>query len=184
MRASKQLAALLEENRETILGKWFELIIGSYPEVTTGFLAKQKDRFRNPVGFAINESIGPIYDQVVSEMDTEQILTALDGIIRIRSVQDFTPTETVGFVFQLKDVIREVIDGRAGGDEERSDLRELESRIDRVALLAFEKYTECREQLHRVRNREIERRARKVLDRVRVESETSRNAEEPTDDGA
>jgi hypothetical protein len=184
MRASKQLAALLEENREIILGKWFELIIGTYPEVTTRFLARQKDRFRNPVGFAITEGIGPIYDQVVSGMDAEQILTALDGIIRIRSVQDFTPTETVGFVFQLKDVIREVIDGRAGGGEEHNDLRDLESRIDRVALLAFEKYTECREQLHRVRKREIERRSRKALDRVRVESAISVDEEEATDDDA
>jgi hypothetical protein len=179
-----ELAALLQENRETILGKWFELISKSYPEVTSKFLAKQKDRFRNPVGYAINQSIGPIYDQVASAMDTDRLLEALDGIIRIRSVQDFTPTQTIGFVFQLKGLIREVIGAQTRGAEKWNDLAELESRIDRVALLAFEKYTECREQLHQVRNREIESRAMKVLGRVKVESAISLHEEGPTDDDA
>lgn len=180
MRASQQLKALLEENREAILGKWFELIAGSYPEVTTRFLATQKDRFRNPVGYAITESIGNVYDQIVSAMDTDQLLGALDGIIRIRSVQDFSASETVGFVFELKDAIREVI----GGLGARNDLGDLESRIDRVALLAFEKYTECREQLHRVRNREIEDRAKRVLDMARIGTAASPREKESTDDDA
>jgi len=184
MRASQQLKALLEENREAILGKWFEFIIGSYPEVTTRFLATQKDRFRNPVGYAITESIGNVYDQIVSAMDTDQLLDALDGIIRIRSVQDFSASETVGFVFELKDAIREVIGERIGGLGERNGLRDLESRIDRVALLAFEKYTECREQLHRVRNREIEGRAKRVLDMARIGSAASLREKESTDDDA
>jgi len=177
-----ELAALLQENRETILGKWFELISKSYPEVTSKFLAKQKDRFRNPVGYAISQSIGPIYDQVVSAMDTDQLLEALDGIIRIRSVQDFTPTETIAFVFQLKGLIREVIDDQIRGPDRWTDLAALESRIDRVALLAFEKYTECREQLHQVRNREIESRAARVLGRVNAMPDISQHEEEPIDD--
>ena len=177
-----ELATLLQENRETILGKWFELIIGTYPEATSGFLRKQKDRFQNPVGYAITQSIGPIYDQVASAMDTEQLLEALDGIVRIRSVQDFTPTETIGFVFQLKAVIRAEIGDRLRDLERWNELAELESRIDRVALLAFEKYTECRENLHQVRNREVESRAARLLGRVKARSAISQHEEEPIDD--
>jgi len=177
-----ELAALLKENREAILEKWFERIIGTYPDVTSGFLAKQKDRFQNPVGYAITQSIGPIYDQIASAMDTEQLLEALDGIIRIRSVQDFSPTETIGFVFQLKAVIRAEIGDRIRGLERWNDLADLESRIDRIALLAFEKYTECRENLYRVRNREVESRAGRVLARMKVKPAISQHEEEPIDD--
>jgi hypothetical protein len=176
------LSALLKENREAILEKWFERIIGTYPEVTSRFLAKQKDRFQNPVGYAITQSIGPIYDQVASAMDTDQLLEALDGIVRIRSVQDFTPTETIGFVFQLKAVIRAEIGDRIRELERWNDLEELEARIDRLALLAFEKYTECRENLHQVRNREVENRAARVLSRVKAGSANSQHEEEPIDD--
>ena len=176
------LEALLKENREAILEKWFERIIGTYPDVTSKFLAKQKDRFRNPVGYAITQSIGPIYDQVASAMDADQLLEALDGIVRIRSVQDFTPTEAIGFVFQLKAVIREEIGGRIRESERWNDLAELESRIDRVALLAFEKYTECRENLHQIRNREVDSRAARVLGRAQASSAISQHEEEPIDD--
>jgi hypothetical protein len=177
-----ELAALLKENREVILEKWFEQIIETYPEVTSRFLAKQKDRFQNPVGYAITQSIGPIYDQVASAMDTDRLLDALDGIIRIRSVQDFTPSQTVAFVFQLKGVIREVIDPQLRRAEKWKGLAGLEARIDRVALLAFEKYTECRENLHQARNGEIERRATKLPGRMKANPAISRQEEEPIDD--
>ena len=163
-----ELEALLEEKREIILGRWFQLIAETYPEVTSGFLGNQKDRFRNPVGYAITRSTGFIYDQVVSGMDADRLLDALDGIIRIRSVQDFTPAEAVGFVFQLKSVVREVLDPQIRAGEKRDGLAELDSRIDRVALLAFEKYTECREHLHGVRNREIQRRAANLSGSMRA----------------
>ena len=175
------MAILLEQNRETILGRWFDLIAGTYPEVTSAFLAKQKDQFRNPVGHAISQSIGPIYDQVLSAMDTDELLHALDGVIRIRSVQDFTPSGAVVFVFQLKTAIRDVMDAQIRDPEKWDDLLELESRIDRVALLAFEKFTECREKLHEIRNNEIKSRALNLLERANVKSAISQDEEERID---
>ena len=177
-----ELATLLEQNRETILGRWFDLIAGTYPEVTSAFLAKQKDQFRNPVGHAISQSIGPIYDQVLSAMDTDELLNALDGVIRIRSVQDFTPSGAVVFIFQLKTAIRDVMDAQIRDPEKWDDLLDLESRIDRVALLAFEKFTECREKLHEIRNNEIRSRALKLMERVNVKSAISQDEEERIDD--
>ncbi len=177
-----ELKALLEENREAILGRWFQLIAESYPEVTSGFLAKQKDRFRNPVGYAISQGIGSIFSELVSTMDSGRLLDALDGIIRIRSVQDFTPSETVAFVFQLKGVIRAVVEGRVEGPARWDGLTEIEARIDQVALLAFDKYTECRENLHRVRNREVESRAKHALASAQARPVVSRPEGEPVDD--
>jgi hypothetical protein len=37
-------------------------------------------------------------------------------------------------------------------------LASLDSKIDRVALLAFEKYMTCREKLHEIRNNEMKKR--------------------------
>ena len=177
-----ELATLLEQNREIVLGKWFDLISRTYPEVTSEFLAKQKDQFRNPVGHAISRSTGPIFDQVISAMDTDELLRALDGVIRIRTVQDFTPSEAVAFIFELKAVIRDVTDAEIRRPEKWDDLLELETRIDRVALLAFEKYTECREKLHEIRNNEIKSRALKLLERVNVNPAISQHEEERIDD--
>jgi hypothetical protein len=177
-----ELKTLLERNRETILGRWFDLIAGSYPRATSEFLAKQADRFRNPVGHSISQNIGPIYDQVVAAMNRDELLDALDGIIRIRAVQDFTPSEAVAFVFQLKAVIRDVLNGQLQGSERWDDLADLESRIDRVALLAFEKYTECREKLHEIRNKGIEGRTTRLREEASVKSAAPQHEEESIDD--
>jgi hypothetical protein len=176
------LATLLEQNRAAILGRWFDLITRTYPQLTSEFLAKQKDQFRNPVGHAINQSIGPIYDQVVSAMDTDELLRGLDAIIRIRCVQDFTPSEAVAFIFQLKSAIREVVEAELRGAEKWEDLSDLDARIDRVALLAFEKYTECRERLHEIRNNEIKNKTIRLLERANAKSSISGRKGELIDD--
>jgi hypothetical protein len=158
-----QLETLLELKRDAILGAWRDLIIETYPPETSEFLGKQGDPFRNPLGHAISESIGRIYDEIRSAMDVDELLRALDGIIRIRSVQEFTASEAVSFVFDLKPVIRQVVDAELSGSDALGELTSLDSRIDRVALLAFEKYMECREKLHEIRNNEIKNRMAKLL---------------------
>lgn len=179
-----EFTTLLKQNREAILGKWFDLVIKTYPPDTSKFLAKQKDRFHNPVGHVITEATEKIFDQIVSTMDAGELQNALDGVIRIRSVQDFTPSQAVAFVFGLKSIIREVLGGQTGkGESEISDgLAQVESRIDRVALLAFDKYTECREKLHEIRTNEIRSRSIRLLDKLNLESDISEHKGEPTDD--
>lgn len=172
------LSALLEEERETIVGKWFDSIIKTYPSGTSEFLANQQDRFQNPVGHTIGQSIGSIYDQIVSTFDTEEVRKALDGIIRIRSVQDFTASEAVAFVFQLKTVVRDVLGDRIP-EGERSDF---DATIDRIALLAFDKYMECRDKLHEVRVNEIRNRSARLFDRVNEKPGIIRDPKETATD--
>lgn len=176
-----ELSTFWERNREPIVGRWFDLVVDTYPRGTSEFLAKQKDRFRNPVGHAIGEGLGPIYSQIISAMDSDELLRALDGIIRIRAVQDFAPSDAVAFVFRLKGVIRDVLN-KQGTPEDPDELTEIEARIDRVALLAFDKYTECREKLFEVRTNEIKNRSLRLLERANAESAASRKKGEPTHD--
>jgi hypothetical protein len=81
-------------------------------------------------------------------METERIAPALDALIRIRAVQDLTASQAVGFVFLLKPILREL----APVDDSLND------RIDRLALMAFDKYMQCREQLADIRVNEGQRR--------------------------
>lgn len=69
-------------------------------------------------------------------MDSGGIALALDAIIRIRAVQDLTPSQAVEFLFLLKPIMRELA-------PEQDQVR-LADRIDRLALMAFDKYMQCR----------------------------------------
>jgi hypothetical protein len=115
-------------------------------------------------------------------MDTGKMSRALDGMIRIRAVQDFTPSEAVGFVFQLKTVIRRVVHDAPEGLDNPNLLGDVEMRIDRVALLAFDKYMECREQLHKVKTDEIKSRTMRLLDRINARPEDTAPGEPQDED--
>jgi len=177
-----ELTAFLQQNREVILRKWFDLIVSGYPHNASAFLAEQKDRFRNPVGHAISEALGPIYDQVVAGIDANVLSDALDPIVRIRSVQDFTASEAVAFVFEIKALIRTAWNDRVHLGAESAEMAQLDARIDRVALLAFDKYAECREQLHEVRANETRARWERMLTRTKGTAPGSRARSELDND--
>ncbi len=150
------LAAKLEPYAGEILGRWTELIFATYPREGADFLAREKDRFANPVGHTIRRAASRLLDAVLGDADREATAEALDALVRIRSVQDFQPSEAIGIFFLLKDAIRdiagELVDGAPAADRE-----ELQRRIDRLALAAFDTFMACREQLFEVRLHERDR---------------------------
>jgi len=174
-----ELETLLEDRREAVLEIWFESIIKTYPKQTSEFLLKQKDQFRNPLGYSIERAIGPIYDQVVTDMNEAELLAALDGVVRIRSVQEFTPSEAVAFVFDLKTIIRDVLGDRSREMERAGELADVDSRIDRVAMLAFDKYMECRQKLFEIRTGEIRRQSTRLVKRQASNPRISQNKGDP-----
>ena len=101
-----KLDDLLNEKKKTILENWFHAILESYPPDSINFFKNKKDQFQNPVGHTISEGIASIFDGLLGDFCREDIAAPLDRIVKIRSVQDFSPAQAVGFAFLLKDVIR------------------------------------------------------------------------------
>lgn len=138
--------------REAIIRKWLAQTLRTYPEQTARFLSKNEDPFRNPVGRALKEGLPVLFGELVGAFDTARVQSALVEIVRIRAVQDFTASQAVAFVFSLKNVVREELE--PGG----RSLVALESRIDEMALMAFDLYTQCREKIHEIKANEASRR--------------------------
>jgi hypothetical protein len=149
-----QLKDLLAEKKKAILEKWFDLILKSYPGDTQRFWRRDKDRFSNPVRYLISEGIEGIFE-VLLEGKEEEISSFLDKIIRVRAVQDFSPSKALVFIFQLKKAIREELGDKALGVAE--ELKRFEERIDGSALLSFDIYMQCRERVYEIRVNEIKR---------------------------
>ncbi len=139
----------LAGKRGAILKKWLEQTLASYPGQTTGFLRNEKDRFRNPVGHTLKEGLATLLDEIVGEMDAAKIRPALESIVRLRAVQDFTPTQATGFVFALRQILSGNLEG--GGPTT------WQKRIDEMALLAFDLYMKCREEIYEIKARERQR---------------------------
>ena len=165
------LEHLLSQKRAAILERWFQLILETYPADSSRLLKQDKDRFANPVGYTISQEIKTLYEELLQGMNTDRLATCLDNIIRIRSVQDFLPSQAVAFIFLLKRAVREELASENKEKGAVEELLEFESRIDKLVLLALDTYMKCREKVFEIRVNEAKaerERALKLLERANL----------------
>lgn len=159
-----QVEKSLAQKKKKILSKWIELIADSHPAGSK--LLEDKDQFTNPVGYILSSETSVLYDQFLADqLESDESIVALNSIIRIRAIQDFPPSEAVGFVFLLKDIVRAELKNEKAANE----LKSIEDRIDRMACLAFDAYSHAREKINEIRINEIKSSrdsAFKLLDRM------------------
>lgn len=158
IKAATTLYSLLLPQKDAMAARWIAIVHGTYPFDTIGFLRTRKDRFANPVGYRTEEAAKALMEVVFSEQPDEGALrNAVDEIIRVRAVQDFSPETAVGVIFALKDIVRRVVEDAGRTEEAAPALLALESRIDAVALMAFGAYARFRESIHMMKVDEFKR---------------------------
>jgi hypothetical protein len=147
------LETLLAPKKKAIIQRWIDQVLDSYgsPE----FFKKQKDRFANPIGATISEGLQDLYSILLADRELGEAARPLENIIKIRAVQDFTPSQSVYFVYLFKNIVREELAKEKNREEILAALPALEARIDKVALMAFDFYMDCRERLHQIRVNEV-----------------------------
>jgi hypothetical protein len=142
---------ILLQNKAAILERWFDLILETYPADSAVLMRKEKDRFANPVGSTILRGIEVLYKNLCEGSQDEKCHASLDAILKIRSVQDFSPSKAVGFIFLLKRAIEETLKNEICKEPFIDDWMRLQSRIDDLALQAFDIYMDCREKICGIR---------------------------------
>jgi len=159
------LGERLQDCKEAVLGRWLEHALATYPADGAAAFVRQKDPFANPVGHRLRVGTRAILEALLEGRAVEDCRGPLEDIIQFRAVQEFDASQAVGFVFQLKDVIRDEI-GQASSDPSVSaELAELERRIDVVALAAFDLFVGCREQICELRVNELKRQIPWIVER-------------------
>ena len=158
------LDSVISDNLKSISKKWFKLTIDSYPAEASSFFGKEKDRFANPVAGTLSESLNKVLTGLISGAGREEIAESLDAAIRVRAVQNFSPSESVAFIFHLKKIICEV----AGQSQSENPefLLLLNKKIDGLALIGFDKYMECREKIFMLRSYELKNTTFKAFERA------------------
>jgi len=145
------LEEILLHHKEAILERWFCLIMETYPTDLSKLLKKERDRFVNPVGSTFARGIEALISEILHEWDDQKLSHPLEDIVKIRCVQDFSPSQAIGFVYLLKRAIQEVLAGRIQEKEILNEWLKFQSKIDQLALLAFEIYMKCREKIYEIR---------------------------------
>ncbi len=149
------LRDILIKRRDSLVKKWFELILETYPEDSRDFFRKQKNQFANPLGYNLKEGISGLFEAIVEHgCDREKAAPYLDQILRIRAVQEFSPSVALSFVLDFKKIVRNELPGEP--DEILAeDLERFDRDMDEMALHAFDIYMKCRERIFELRVNEL-----------------------------
>lgn len=158
--------SVLTEQKNQLSEKWADLILQTYPKETQIIWGRQKDRFQNPVGAAIIEATQELFNEMLDWQDAGKIAEGLDKLIRIRSVQDFSPSQAISFVFLLKKLLRDEFFKPMKKEGTLEALLRFEAKIDNMSMMAFDIYCKGREQIYRLRVDEVKRAQSNLLKRA------------------
>ena len=167
----------LARKKNAVVKKWFDRLTATYPADTAQFLRSQKDAFANPVGQNSLQSLQGLFDHLIEGFDRNAAKSIIDPIIRIRAIQNFSPSEAIGFVFDLKIILADMAPEDRSDPKGRKALAGLYRRIDQLGLLAFDVYMQCREKIYDLKANEMRVRTLSAFDRAGL-------IKEPDDDTA
>ena len=162
----KELVKLISEKKAAVLSLWLDAAIKGYAPDTVQFLKARKDQFANPVGNTTKQGLEGLLDQLLAEMDQQQAADHLDPIMRIRAVQDFTPSQAIAFIPALKHVLRRTFANDLKRSPIKDQLVEFEDKIDVLGLMAVDLYVACREKVFHLKANETRNRVFSAFERA------------------
>ncbi len=145
------LKDLLLQNQKVILKRWLDLILETYPQDTATLMRNEQNQFTNPVGVTISREVEVLFKKLCEGNPLEEYESSLDSILKIRSVQDFSPSKAVRFIFLLKGAIGETLRSEMSKDSIMDEWLKFQARIDDLGLLAFDTYMNCRDKICEIR---------------------------------
>jgi len=144
------LTDLLEKKQSSIVRKWFEFVVDTYAPDAAMFFKNQGDHFLNPVGGTTRNILEKLFEALLEKADADSIAVTLEPLIKIRAVQNFSPSQAVGFLFVLKTLIRKELKKEIKNIDPE-ELVSIDTRIDSLALIGFDVFVQSREKIYDLR---------------------------------
>ncbi|MBU1171796.1 MAG: RsbRD N-terminal domain-containing protein [Proteobacteria bacterium] len=163
------LEKILGLKQSEITKAWFDQVVKTYHGDSSHFLLDVKDPFSNPVGATTFKALGEVFEALISGKTRSEIIPLLDPPIRIRAVQEFSPSQAVSFVFFLKNVVRHCLEKEIKNTEiSEKELSNFDDKVDGLSLIAFDIYMGCREQIFKFRAEHVKSRTLKLLEKADI----------------
>jgi len=167
-KGNMDLHKVLADNFHGICSEWTAAIINTYPEEGAKFFSGGKNQFSNPVGHTFRSNIERMLKVLASDADVSECSKDLDGILRIRAVQGFTPSVALCFLPALKEIVYRLVVKTGASEEEGPALHALNVRVDRLTMMGFDLYMACREVLWEQKANHLYNRTHKLLEKANL----------------
>lgn len=160
------LERTLRERQSAIAEEWTGAILRTYPEEGGKFFASVNNRFSNPAGYTFRTNTERILAKLLDGATEAECAKDLDGILRIRAVQGLSPSVALSFIPALKEILYREVSRVAS--EADALLHDWYIRIDRLLLMGFDIYMNCREMLWQQKANQLYDRTHKLLEKANL----------------
>lgn len=151
------LVQRIVEKKAEILRIWHQKALKGFPVQSRLLIASNTDRFANPIGFTLQDSIGEIFAFLFSDGTAEKMEESLSRLVKLRAVQDPGSNEGVEFLLVLKMVVRDQCGASSAKFTEHAELREIEDQIDQILVKAHRIFVDSRELIAELKVNEMRR---------------------------
>ncbi len=153
----------LEEKKERLIGRWLDYALSTYPSKAKQFFSKQSDPFQNPVGNVLKNELRDIFDELIQDKASDKLAQHVDAIVRVRAVQDFSPSSVTMIFWKLKDIVDEELGVDELPRELYLEVKEFYKRVDQLCFLAFDVFMQCREKIWELKTKEFQAGIKNIL---------------------
>jgi hypothetical protein len=159
----------LQEKKASLVTTWRDAAVMVPAGAGPDFLEKQRLLVVDAMEYDMEQGMGGLFDALLQGVLSDDVSRFLDSMIRIRAASDFTASQSVAFILEVKKAVRKEL-----GDEVLSDLQLQEglsawdSAVDDLVLFAFNIFVQCRENVLDARAKEESQKTLRLLKKAKL----------------
>lgn len=148
-----ELQEALWDVRDRIIDQWVNYTLSTYK--SSEFFKGEKDKFANPIGGSVREALSALFVLILKGEEGSDYSAPVEQLMKLRSVQEFSPSQAVAPLNAVKHITRDVIKKDKDTQKFVNELYDFDFAVDLAVLAAFDLYMHSRERLYQVRINEI-----------------------------
>ncbi len=161
----------LTEKKSSVLKSWQEAILASSTG-PAGFSEKQEALVAAATGHSMAQGIEGLFDALLQGVISDDASRFLGSMIGIRAANDFTASQTVAFILEIKKVARRELGAQILDDSGlQEELTSWDSVVDDMALFAFDIYMQSRDSVLERRADEEKKKTFSLLKKAKLISD-------------
>jgi hypothetical protein len=159
----------LLKNKDSLVTTWRDAAVIVPAGAGPDFLEKQRTLVLEPMEYDLEQGMGGLFDALLQGVLSDDVSRFLDSMIRIRAASDFTASESVAFILEVKKAVRIELGNETLSDLELQEgLAAWDSAVDDLALFAFNIYVQCRETVLEARAIEESQKTLRLLKQAKL----------------
>jgi hypothetical protein len=166
--AGAALEQVLISKKGAIIEAWHHAVMATYAAEARAFLTSEKDPFCNPVGHVLHRTGDALFEIAMTGVERERAEEDLADIVRIRAVQDFSPSQALSFVDAMRQAIRHEVLPVVAEEAGFRHLLRIESRLHEAMLVAVDLYVACKKRIDDIRVKEAQAEKERLLKLIRA----------------